>query len=100
MGKQWLYLVEMAFILLMMFFGWDLYNSFAGDRANFSYNLIPINTNLYEGLEQHFASDPKYVEYQQIADQIDPIEYFRPPAPDLEVADEIPLEEAADVEAN
>lgn len=88
MGKQWLYLVAMAFILLVLFFGWDLYASFTGDRDNFSYNLIPIDVDLYEGLESHFASDEKYPEYQEKAEQVDPIEYFRPPVPDEDVSDE------------
>lgn len=93
MGKQWLYLVFAGFVLLVGFFIWDLYSSFSGQRDDFSFTLVPIETNLYDGVETHFQNDPDYSEYEQTAESIESIEYFRPPEADVSVSDEVEFDD-------
>ena len=84
MGKQWIYLIVMAFILMGFFAAWDIFSTVTGGRNEFSYSLAPIQPNLYEGLETHFEQDPKYSEYVQESDAIgEGLEPFKPPAQEV-----------------
>lgn len=79
MGKQWLYLIVLSFILMGFFVAWDLLVTLSGGRDVFAYNINPISNQLYGGLEEHFASSPDFAEYQAEAQQIQDLQYFAPP---------------------
>jgi hypothetical protein len=80
MGKQWLYLIALAFILMGFFAAWDFTVTLTGKRDTFEYSVNQISPQLYEGLEEHFQTDPKLSVYDQEAQSVEDLQYFAPPA--------------------
>lgn len=54
MGKFWLNLVIIAFVVVGILVGWDLYVSYNGLKGEFDEEVTSIEPTLYQGVESHF----------------------------------------------
>jgi hypothetical protein len=76
-NKAWRNLVIIGVLLVAVVVGWELYLTFSGQKGDFSYTLLPIESVLYSDLESHFQQDPKFSIYQGQAAEVEGIDFFK-----------------------
>jgi len=67
MSRSWMTLVIIGVIAVIVLVGWDVVLTFTGNKSTFNYNIVPMNNSLFGNLEAHLKADPKFTQFEQLA---------------------------------
>lgn len=60
MSKSWVSLVIIGVIIVLVVISWDVILTFAGAKADYQFNITPMQAELFGGVEEHLKADPEF----------------------------------------
>lgn len=67
MNRAWIALVGTGVLIMVLVAGWELFLILSGTRSEFQLNITPIGGSLYGDVENHFRTDPNFVQFEEPA---------------------------------